>query len=90
MFHIGNDLFAGRVEPSGDVRLTQFSSTPGTPPTSTMAHTVAMTFDTVIPAGIWCSVTASVSKRGEIEGRFYVAQAFHQNPEAPAAWNGAA
>ena len=88
MFHIGNDLYAGRVEPQGDVRLVQFSSTPTTWPTAGMAHTPAMTFDTIIPASVWCSVMASVSKRGEIEGRFYVAQAFHQNVEALAAWDG--
>lgn len=90
MFHIGYDLYAGRIEPHGDVRLVQFSSTPATPPTPNMPHTSAMVFDFVIPAGTWCSVMASVSKRGEIEGRFYVAQAFHQNLEALAAWNGEA
>ena len=90
MFHIGNDLYAGRVEPGGDVRLIQFNSAPSSAPWSGMAHTAAMTFDVVIPATVWCSVMAAVSNRGEIEGRFYVAQAFHQNIEALAAWNGVA
>lgn len=90
MFHIGSDLYAGRVEPGGDVRLVQFSSSPSPAPTPNMPHTSAMIFDFVIPATSWCSVMASVSKRGEIEGRFYVAQAFHQNVEALAAWSGEA
>ena len=88
MFHIGNELYAGRVEPGGHVRLIQFISPPATPPFAEMMHSASMSFDVVIPATTWCSLMASVSNRGEIEGRFYVAQAFHQNVEALASWNG--
>jgi hypothetical protein len=31
-----------------------------------------------VPNGIWCSVVASMSKSGEVNGRFYQAKKFHE------------
>jgi len=87
MFHVVDNLFVGRMNDTGDVRLLRFKSPPLTPPNAngvySSLHTEA---DLVICAEMWPSVVASVSRMGENFGRFYQAQAFHNNVIDQPAW----
>ena len=85
MFHIKDNVFFGRLE-NGDVRVLAFSSPPESFPIADGIYDPTdkrypITFDFTINADAWASVVASVSAGGEINGRFYVAQAFHHSIE---------
>jgi len=89
MLHLSDNLYAGRINDAGDVRLLKFTNTPSIAPTPTSVYVSGETvLDSVIPAAVWPSVVANVSRRGEIENRFYVAQAFHNQVEPFATWAG--
>ena len=82
MLLIANNIYAGRLNGQGDVRLLQFTGTPVNPPVVTQTyHPADLVFDVTIPAAQWPAAVAHVSKRGGIEGRHYLIQAFHQNVE---------
>ena len=82
MLLIANNIYAGRLNEQGDVRLLQFKATPVSPPSATGAYFLAdLVFDITIPHAQWPAVVAHVSRRGDIEGRHYLMQAFHQNVE---------
>lgn len=75
MFHHSDNLFFGRL-PDGKVRILKFASPPpdwptvdGTYPDATLDHT--------LDDGHWGSVVASVSAKGEQDGRWYKAMDFH-------------
>lgn len=79
MFHVENNLFFGRLD-NGDVRVVMFKSTPSEWPVVTRQYPRIFTeFDFTLSASVWPSIVASVSKKGEGDGRFYKAQAFHMN-----------
>lgn len=89
MFHVSDNLYFGRINDAGDVRILKFNSPPPLPPNPTGTYSESLvSVDLTLPGSSWASVMASVSRRGEIEGRFYVAQAFHNNVEALARWDG--
>ena len=77
MFHSSDNLYFGRTE-DGSVRILKLPSVPVSPPTATGFYPEAL-FDALVSPTIWASIMAAVSLRGEVEGRFYVAQAFHMN-----------
>ena len=80
MFHLDNNTFFGRM-PDGSVRVIKFKSPPTEWPAGTSTYVnESCDFDFTIPASFWPSIVASVSKQGEENGRFYEAQAFHNNP----------
>ena len=82
MLLIANNIYAGRLNEQGDVRLVQFINPPVSPPVvSGIYHSSTTVFDVTIPGTQWPAVVAYVSKRGDIEGRHYLIQAFHQNVE---------
>lgn len=80
MFHAFDNLFFGRRS-DGTVRILKLPSSPPSPPDVEASHPSALA-DFDVPPTTWSSIMAAVSLRGEAEGRFYVAQAFHMNPEA--------
>lgn len=78
----GVAIYAGRLNAAGDVRLLKLSGTPVSPPQVTDTfHPGDVTFDVTIPHSQWPAVVAYVSKRGDIEGRHFLIEAFHQNEE---------
>ena len=89
MYLVSDNLYFGRMNDDGDVRILKFVSAPATPPSPNGVYSSpTVSVDLVVPGSDWPSVMAHVSRRGEIENRFYVAQAFHQNLESLAAWAG--
>ena len=87
MFNVTETLYFGRL-PDGAVRILRFTQVPLDPPQASGVYSGQVDIDLTIPASTWPAILAAVSLRGEIEGRFYVAQAFHNNQEALAAWAG--
>lgn len=82
MLLIANNIYAGRLNEQGDVRLVQFTGSPVSPPVVTQTyHPADLVFDVTIPGAQWPAAVAYVSRRGDIEGRHYLVQAFHQNVE---------
>jgi hypothetical protein len=80
VFHVDNFLYFGRLD-NGDVRMLKFKHRPSLQPDVNRIYISAdVEFDVTLPSSAWASVVASVSKHGECDGRFYVAQAFHMNP----------
>ena len=82
MIHALDNLFFGR-RPDGTVRLLKLpgTSTPTPWPSVGTSYPEAI-LDIDLSPTTWASIMSGVSNRGDIEGRFYVAQAFHMNPEA--------
>lgn len=79
MFCIEHNFFAGRKE-DGTVRFLRFKQTPERRPeadASYPSHAVDVDFE--MGPGVWASIVASVSRRGEDNGRYYIAKAFHMN-----------
>ena len=78
----GVAIYAGRLNAAGDVRLLKLSGTPVSPPQVTDTFDPGdLAFDFTIPHAQWPAVVAYVSKRGDIEGRHFLIEAFHQNEE---------
>jgi len=75
MFHYKDNLFFGR-RANGAVRVLRLPATPVEPPRVDDPAPEARFDFTIDPAG-WASIVASVSARGEENGRFYMAQDFH-------------
>lgn len=87
MFHVSDNLYFGRMNSAGDVRLIHFKSVQSVPPDANGVYSAVNVYaDLLVPGTVWPSVMAAVSLRGSIENRYYVAQAFHNNVEALAAW----
>ncbi len=86
MFHVADHLFFGRMA-DGGVRILKYSSAPISFPTADQSrdkpnewHPV---LDARIPASVWASIVASVSAKGENDGRFFIAQDFHAGEDTP-------
>ena len=90
MSQLGSNVFIGRVDgESNDVRLVVLASPPIFPPQSNQSFAPGQALlDITIPANTWVTATTGVSRRGHVDGRFYIAQAFHSNAEPFAQWAG--
>ncbi len=83
MFHTSDNLYFGRL-PNGSVRVIKFRSRPQEWPQATHYYNpLSLHFDFTVSDTTWASVVAEVSLRGEIDGRYYRALAFHNNPQEP-------
>ncbi len=85
MFHAFDNLYFGR-RTDGSVRVLKLHDYQlrYLPTLSADMHfpeadgaVKAPILDMTIPADMWASVVASVSARGEADGRFFLAKAFH-------------
>jgi len=75
MFHLSDNLFFGRL-PDGKVRILKFAVPPADWPKADGVFPDAA-FDQTIDDGGWGSIVASVSAKGEADGRWYKAMDFH-------------
>lgn len=85
MFHNRENLFFGRL-PDGAVRILKFSANPYQGEGLSVDkryHDVKVELDMTIPPNEWASIIATVSKSGEIDGGYYRALEFHQEPAKP-------
>lgn len=83
MFHVNNNLYFGRTR-NGSVRMVQFKSRREVLPNADSLYGYSeINFDITIEPKAWASIVAEVSSAGAAGGRFYIAQAFHQNPPSP-------
>lgn len=89
MTQLSPSTWVGRLNEAGDVRLLVLTGSAISPPVVTQTfHPADVQVDITISSSNWCSALAEVSNRGSIEGRFYIAQAFHNNAEPFARWAG--
>ena|ERR1700674_3530535 len=92
MFHWRDNTYFGRLE-DGCVRVVKFSFSPHVqwrhnehlamvptenPRPDGEFRSVEVLLDIRIPAAQWASIVASVSALGESNGRYYLAEKFHQ------------
>lgn len=75
MFHLSDNLFFGRL-PDGKVRVVKFAAPPKDWPQADGVFPDAV-LDQEIDDGGWGSVVASMSAKGEGDGRWYKAMDFH-------------
>lgn len=83
MFHWNNNVFFGRME-NGGVRILAFSATPDSWPVADGIYDPTdprfpVIFDQRIDANSWLSLISSVSAGGEVDGRFYSAERWHNS-----------
>lgn len=75
MFHVTDNLYFGRM-PNGDVRILKFKEPPKDWPL-VYGDYEGLETDLTVKSNHWASVVASVSVRGESNGRYYEASDFH-------------
>ena len=81
MFHVNDNLFFGRMD-AGAVKVMQLLHAPTVWPKADdppSAFNGNLMFCFIVKAESWAAVMASVSKRGEEHGRYYIAKAFHND-----------
>ena len=80
MYHAGDNLYFGRMNGEGDVRVLRFHNKPASSPNANGVYSkVNVAVDLVVPSTQWPNVVAQVSAHGESGDRFYKAAAFHNN-----------